>query len=220
MDKLDNKTNYEINDKINDKINHDTNYEINFANRSPKSHVNDLFVKRWSPRSFKKTKFSATTLSTIIDAARWSPSCFNEQPWLFVTATQVDKEDYSQFLNLLNDKNQTWAKNASVLGFIFARRNFSHNDKANDWSVFDCGSAWMAMTLQARMLGLYTHGMAGIEKQETYRTLNISENDYEIICGFALGVIDTPEKLSDEFQEKEVPSERKPLSKIWQQGSK
>ena len=37
-------------------------------------------------------------------------------------------------------------------------------------AAFDCGAAWMAMTMQARKYGLYTHGMAGIDREAVYQT--------------------------------------------------
>lgn len=194
----------------------ETNYDVDFSKRTPASGADDLFHRRWSPRSYKKVDIPQEILASIFDAARWSPSCFNEQPWLFVTSS--GEEDFDLFLNLLVEMNQQWAKNASLLGFIFARRNFSHDNSPDLWAPFDCGAAWMALTRQANMHGLYTHGMGGINKAATYEALNVSADEYEVICGFALGVIDRPEELPEEFATREFPSPRKELSEIWQQG--
>ena len=193
-----------------------TGYTVDFHNRKPVQGGSDLFYKRWSPRSFKKVEIPMELLEPIFDAARWAPSCFNEQPWKIVTSS--GESDFNLFLHLLTEKNQMWAKNASVLGFIFAKRTFSHNGKENRWAQFDCGSAWMSLTLQARLHGLYTHGMGGIKKEETYNALNVSKDEYEVVCGFALGVIDTPDKLPETFVENEIPSKRKPLHTIWHNG--
>ena len=96
------------------------NIKIDFKKRNPVDGVDEIFYKRWSPRSFKQTEIPENVLEIIFDAARWSPSCFNEQPWLFITST--GKDDFNMFLDLLVDKNQTWARNASLLGFIFSKR--------------------------------------------------------------------------------------------------
>lgn len=190
-----------------------TDYPVDFSDREPAPGVDQLFYQRWSPRAFKKTEIPAETLEAIFDAARWSPSCSNEQPWLFVTSSGAD--DFDTFLGLLMEKNQTWAKNASLIGFIFAKKLFTHNATTNRFATFDCGAAWMGLTLQAARFGLYTHGIGGIKRDAVSSTLNISKQDYDLVCGFALGAIDT---LDDDTRSREKPSLRKPLKQIWQPG--
>ena len=189
-------------------------YEADFFQRDPHANVIDLIYQRWSPRAFKKTQIDQETLASIFDAARWAPSCFNEQPWVFLTST---KQTFDQFLSLLVEGNQSWAKNAALLGFILTNKQFNHNGKNNSWATFDAGAAWMAMSLQASSMGLYTHGMGGIKKEQIYQTFNIDKDKLEVICGFALGEIDNPETLSDVLEQREQPSPRKPLAKIWKQ---
>ena len=75
------------------------------------------------------------------------------------------------------------------------------------------------MTTQANHFGLYTHAMAGVKFPEVYKQLEIPEEEFEVICGFAIGALDTPDQLpSEDFIEGEVPSGRKPLAEVWQQG--
>ncbi|MCF7794021.1 MAG: nitroreductase family protein [Candidatus Cloacimonetes bacterium] len=192
------------------------NYEIDYSNRKPGQDADELFYKRWSPRSFQKEELPCETIKTIIAAAHWTQSAFNEQPWRFLTST---KDTFDKFLNLLVERNQMWAKNASVLGFIIAKKHFSQNDKNNRWANFDSGAAWMGLTLQARKLGLYTHGMAGIKRDEVYSKFGIDKERYRVICAFALGIIDKPEKLEKSFQKDEKPSARKTLEEVWKIGS-
>lgn len=192
-----------------------TPYEVDYSQRDPADGVDEMFYHRWSPRAFKQVELPDAVLATIFDAPRWSPSSRNEQPWVFITASAEDKDAFATFVGLLIDDNQVWAKNASLLGFIVARRHFTHNGKPNASAQFDCGAAWMAMTLQARKFGLYTHGMGGIHRQDVYEKLNIPEADYEVICGFALGCVDVPGQLPDDIKSVELPSQRKPLNEIW-----
>lgn len=188
------------------------NYDIDFSNRKPAEKVDELFFQRWSPRSFQNKEIPKNIIKAVIDAARWSQSAFNEQPWRFLTST---KNSFNKFLNLLVESNQIWAKNSSLLGFIIAKKHFNYNSKPNRWANFDSGAAWMAMTLQARKFGLYTHGMAGIKKSEVYNTFGIDKEKFRVICAFALGIIDKPEKLEESFQKNEKPSSRKELKEIW-----
>jgi nitroreductase len=128
-------------------------------------------------------------------------------------------EEKEQYLNLLNDFNQSWAKTAPVIGFIFAKQHFSKNNNENHVADFDAGSAWMSMTLQARMHGLYTHGMAGIKYDMIADTLDVPD-DYKPIAGFALGYQGDSSQLPDDLQaQEEPPSDRKPLDEVWQRGT-
>ena len=194
----------------------ETGYEVDFSRRDPAVGTDELFYRRWSPRSFRKSEIPPEMLEAIFDAARWAPSCYNEQPWLIVTSS--GDGDMETFLDLLLDGNRAWAKNAGLIGFIFSKKRFTHNDKPNAWASFDCGAAWMSIALQASLFGLYAHGMAGIKKDEVCKKLDVAEEDYNVICGFALGVIDSPHKLDGDMAEREVPSQRNPLSKVWRQG--
>ncbi|MEE8060001.1 MAG: nitroreductase family protein [Pseudomonadales bacterium] len=180
------------------------NKNLNFSNRDAVSGVNKLFVQRWSPRKYLPVPVSEQDLETIFDAARWSPSCYNEQPWMFLTSTE---STHKQFVSLLVAGNQQWAKNASVIGFMVAATTFSRNGNENYHAAFDTGAAWMAINLQASMLGLYVHGMGGIEYDAIYEQLNINSETHQVMCGFALGKLDTSGN--------EEITARKPLADIW-----
>ena len=174
--------------------------------------IDPLFIRRWSPRAFDPSPIDDDILKSLFEAARWSMSCFNEQPWLFAYASQ--KKDLELYLSLLTEGNQKWAVGAPVLGFIFARRRFSHNDRPNAWAAFDSGAAWMAMTMQARMLGLYTHGMGGFHREKVHAALGVPEMDYEVMCAFALGRYGDRDSLPEDIRKKELPSDRRPLANM------
>lgn len=195
-------------------MNYPKPYAVNFDQRDPAPGVDPLFVERWSPRALRKADIPETDLRAIFDAARWSPSCYNEQPWRFVTSTPAS---FAVFLDLLVEANQAWARNAAVLGFLFADRKFARNGSANDLAVFDSGAAWMAMTLQARKLGLYTHGMAGIAWDRAHAALGMDPERYALCAGFAIGVLDRPDALPEPARAMEQPSPRRPLAEIWRQ---
>lgn len=192
-------------------------YEPDFSQRDPVNGVAEEIFQRWSPRSMKKIEIPPEILTVVIDAARWAPSCFNEQPWLIMTSSTP--EEFDLYHSLLVERNQQWAGNASVLGFFLCRRKFAGRAQENRWARFDTGAAWMNLTMQANRFGLYTHAMAGVNFPEVYKELEVPEEEFEVICGFALGAIDTPEQLpSEDFIEKESPSGRKPLAAVWLRG--
>ncbi|MGK0373650.1 MAG: nitroreductase [Arenicella sp.] len=185
---------------------------INFHARDTSTGIDPLFIQRWSPRAFQKSSIDDSTMQRIMDAARWSPSCFNAQPWRFYTSTDNTFDD---FLNLLVEANQSWAKDNAVIGFLVAEKNFEHNGKVNEHARFDSGAAWMAMTLQARMEGLYTHGMGGIKADEAAKYLNIDTDTADVVMGFTIGKLADLSLLNDEQRENETPNSRKDLSEIW-----
>lgn len=190
-------------------------YAPDFGTRDPLTGVAEDFPTRWSPRSFVRTAIPAEDLKVIFDAARWAPSAYNEQPWNILTSTD---ETFETFLGLLVEGNRKWAVNASLIGFMVARRNFTQSGKPNPTAVYDCGSAWMSLTLQARKLGLYTHGMSGIRKEAIYDAFGIDRNEFEVVAGFTIGVLDVRENLGKPYVDWESPSPRKPLNEIWKQG--
>ena len=186
--------------------------QIDFSERQTKVDVDPIFVERWSPRAFQQYQIDDATLLRIMEAARWSPSCFNAQPWRLYTSTPAT---FDAYLNLLVEGNQDWAKDTSVIGFMVAERHFEHNGKPNAYAQFDCGAAWMALTLQARKEGLYTHGMGGILKPEVTDYLKLDPAQQEVVMGFTIGKLADLSSLSDEKRSQEVPNSRKSLDEIW-----
>jgi nitroreductase len=64
----------------------------------------------------------------LLEAARWGPSNFNNQPWRFVYAKRKTTH-FPKLLDLLHPKNQLWAKDASILMFMLT--NKYNNYKGN-----------------------------------------------------------------------------------------
>ncbi len=171
--------------------------ELSFENsRVIEADLDPQFPDRWSPRSFSSEAVSDADLRTLFEAARWAPSCFNEQPWVFAYATDGEMRD--AFNATLADGN-SWAKKAPVLLFVCARRTFSKNGKENRWHRFDTGAAWMALALQARKLGLHTHPMAGFDAEKAAKVIGASDA-VDVIAAVALGHRAPASALEDEGQ--------------------
>lgn len=182
--------------------------------RTPEAPIDEQFLSRWSPRAFKSDPLTEEQVASLFEAARWAPSCYNEQPWLFVYATRQNMVDHDRMASLLVDGNQTWAEKAPVLGIVFARRRFARNDKSNRWAAFDSGAASISLTLQANKMGLVTHLMGGIHEDRCYETLEVSSHDYEAMAGFAVGYQGVAADLPESLREREAPSGRKPLREV------
>jgi len=186
-------------------------------NRIPEKNIDEIFYKRWSPRAFLDEKVDRETLLTLFEAAKWTPSAYNEQPWMYLYATKED--DLEIFRSILVEQNQVWANKAPVLAFVFAKRNFELNGKPNNWAVFDTGASWMALALQAARLGLITHGMAGFDENAAYEKLNVNPDEYKAVAAIAIGYMGDKSELAPELQEREELSNRKPLAEVAHEGA-
>ena len=76
--------------------------------------VEDLFLRRWSPRALADKAVSTEDLKKIFEAARWAASSYNEQPWRFFLGRRGDAT-YQKIFDVLVEFNQGWAKSAPVL---------------------------------------------------------------------------------------------------------
>lgn len=184
--------------------------------RVPAADVDSQFLDRWSPRAFVDVPLSERQLVALFEAARWAPSCYNEQPWLFLYA--VTPEDRARFAEALLPANQGWALRAPLLLFVLCRRHFSHNGQENRHAPFDAGAAWMALALQARKLGLYAHAMAGFSRQKAFEILGAPAEQYDIMAAVAVGYRAGAEILPDDVAAREQPNGRKPPGEVAREG--
>ncbi len=176
--------------------------------------VHDIFHARWSPRAFSDRPVSDEDLKTILEAARWAASSYNEQPWRFIVARKSDRERYDRILDVLVPYNQRWAYLAPVLMITVAKNTFSHNGEPNRHARHDTGAALAHIMLQATALGLHAHGMAGFDAEKARRQLGIPD-DYEPVAAVALGYLGPIERLPESFHQAELaPRKRKPLAEL------
>jgi len=150
------------------------------------SLLNELIARRWSPRAFSNRPIDPVTLGSLFEAARWSASCFNEQPWRFVVATKAHPEQFERVLATLMPKNQDWAKTAWALGFSAGKKTFTHNGAPNRFGIHDAGAALANLMLQAASVGLHVHGMGGFDAAKARADFGVPE-DFEMGAAFAIG---------------------------------
>ena len=76
--------------------------------------INEYAQKRWSPRVFLDTPVQQEKLVSLFEAARWSASSMNEQPWRFILGIKPDKS-WNNIFETLVPGNQVWAHTAPAL---------------------------------------------------------------------------------------------------------
>jgi len=173
--------------------------------------VLEILRKRWSPRAFSNRTIEKADILSLFEAARWAPSCFNDQPWQFIIAKQDDEESFHRMLDCLVEKNQVWAKNSYLLVLAVARITFRTRGSVNRHSLHDMGLAIQNLMLQATSLGLYTHAMAGFSVEKARETYEIPD-DFQPITAIAVGYPGDPECLSPELIKMEFAErERYPI---------
>lgn len=191
--------------------------EIYNPHPAPTDHtIHALLGARYSPRAISDRAVEVEKLRSVLEAARWAPSSFNEQPWSFLVARQEDAEAYEKMAGCLVEANRAWAGKAPVLMIAVGTKQFKRNGMPNRHYGHDTGMALMSMCLQATALGLVTHMMAGFDGQKAKLTYKIPEGS-EALTAVALGYPGTAADvgaLPDELRAMEGGRARKGLESI------
>lgn len=179
--------------------------------------IETLFLRRWSPRAMSGEPIGRDELMTLLEAARWAPSTYNEQEWRYLYAAK-DSQHWQTFLNLLVEQNQVWCKSAAVLMVVLSHKVMSRNNKPNPVHSFDTGASFENLALQGAAMDLVIHGMAGFDRDRARADLQIPD-DYDVEAMVAIGRPGDPDDLPEQLREREVPSGRKPIAKIACEGT-
>ncbi len=184
--------------------------------RSLEAAAKPIFAARWSRRAFSPQPVSAEDLAASFEAARWAASCYNDQPWHFRYARREGAR-HAEVASVLVEGNRVWAEAAPVLGVVFTRRTLSKTGAENAWSRFDAGAASAQFALQASLLGLSVHFMAGFDPDRAYQVFGLDPAEWDAIAAFALGHPGETSDLTEALAQREQPSGRKPLAEVAQE---
>lgn len=181
----------------------------------PDHPIHDLIARRWSPRAFADRLVEPDKIKRLFEAARWSASSFNEQPWRFIVAARDQPEAFERVLSCLTQGNQAWAGSAPLLILTVAKKTFSKNGKPNRVHVHDIGLTMATLATQAMDMGLSVHQMAGVELDKVRETFNVPD-DFDPVTAAAVGYAGDAVQLPEEWmrESETAPRTRKPLSEI------
>lgn len=171
-------------------------------------------AERWSPRAIDPNlRITREQLLSLLEAARWAPSCFGEEPWRYlIWDRSADAESWRRALECLTPKNQAWAKNAPLLFLSLADPTFAKNQKRNRWAQHDVGAASENLCVQAIALGLVAHQMGGFDEEKIKTEFGIPP-ELTALAVIAVGHPGDPALLDEEQRAKELgPRRRKPLA--------
>ncbi|MDQ2800510.1 MAG: nitroreductase family protein [Armatimonadota bacterium] len=172
-----------------------------------------LLHNRRSVRAFSDRPVEPEKLRQALEAARWASSSLNEQPWRWIVAAKEDAAAYERLLGCLLPGNAKWAGAAPVLLLAVARQNFD-SGKENRHAAHDVGQALATLSLEAVLLGLETHQMAGFDVDKARQEFGIPD-EFVPMTMMALGYAGDPESLPDDLKARELtPRTRKPLAQL------
>ena len=193
----------------------------NANSRTADHEIDEIFLERWSPRAFTGEEIPEADLFSMFEAARWAPSSYNSQPWIFIYARRSSPH-WGKLLGLLNEFNQSWAQRAGAITIVASNSVMlpPGADKAvpSHSHSFDAGAAWGTLALQGAMLGWYAHGMVGFDISRAFAELDLPEG-YRVEAAIAVGRLGDKSILPEAMQKREMPSPRKPITDFAFEGS-
>jgi nitroreductase len=176
--------------------------------------IESLLLGRWSPYGFADADVSTEDLLGILEAARWAPSSYNEQPWRYILALRSDSAAFEKLLSCLVEGNQVWAKYAPVLLIGVAMLKFSRNGKPNKAAAHDLGLAAGNMCAEATARGLFVHQMIGIVPERVRELYGVPEGA-EPLTAMAIGHLGDGSDLPEAIQERDRgPRARRPVTEF------
>jgi len=170
-------------------------------------------AERWSPRSFDPTaEIDETKLTAALEAARWSPSASNTQPWRFIVGRRGSATFDAIVSNLLGF-NQVWAGSASALVVALAEVTDAEGNPRR-FATYDLGQAVAHLTIQAHHDGLHAHQMGGIDVDGMRAAFGIDDR-FLPFSVTALGTVAEADALPERLRERELaPRTRHALEHI------
>ena len=173
--------------------------------------VHDLIMQRRSLRAIDPyRKVEKHLIIQMLEAARWAPSCSNNQPWRFV----VPEDDLLEKVKDCLTKGNAWALNASHIIVVASKPEFDCQIRGRDYYTLGIGLAVENLLLQGTALNLVVHPIAGFDESRLKDVLGLP-GDFMLHVCIPIGYpdhIDDLEKWTTE-QEKGVRL-RKSLDEI------
>jgi len=183
--------------------------------------IHELIARRWSGRAFAPDRRVADgDILALLEAARWAPSCYGDQPWRYIVCNKyTNMEAWQNAAACMSAGNQSWARHAPLLILVVADNFMARDGRANRWGQYDTGAASMSLCLQATDLGLMTHQMGGFDANSARKLFCIPVQCTPmsvLAVGYALPESD----IAPELKERELRARvRSPLTEHFYDGA-
>jgi nitroreductase len=136
--------------------------------------LTDALPDRWSPTTWDGTHVIAEAdVERLVEAARWSPSAGNSQPWSFVTARR-DDDLHQRLVPLLAASSRRWAPQAALLVVNVCHRYVEGTDwDFSEFAEYDLGQSVAYLTLQALSMDLAARQFRAFDRERVQRELGL-----------------------------------------------
>lgn len=179
--------------------------------------IDATIANRWSGRAYDAAKpVTHEQVIALLEAARWAPSCFGDEPWRFIVWNKAaNPKAWQQAFDCLVPGNQAWVANAPLLVLVCADTLFGHNQQPNRFAQYDTGAAAENLCLQASSMGMMAHQMGGFDANLAREKFNIPAQ-YTVMAMISVGYPAEIATLSgDALVRETAPRSRKPLSALF-----
>ncbi len=179
--------------------------------------IDTTIASRWSGRAYDAAKpVPQEQVIALLEAARWAPSCFGDEPWRFIVWNKASNpQGWQQAFDCLVPGNQAWVVNAPLLVLVCADTLFGHNQQPNRFAQYDTGAAAENLCLQAASMGMMAHQMGGFDANLAREKFNIPAQ-YTVMAMISVGYPAEIATLSgDALVRETAPRSRKPLSALF-----
>lgn len=180
--------------------------------------IHPLLRDRWSTRLYDPAhELADADLVRLLEAARWSPSAGNSQPWAFLLARRGDAA-HEQFVTTLSRGNRSWVPAASAV-LVSLHRIGDDEDPSmtySDYAAYDLGQAVAHLTVQAQSMGLAVHQFAGFNHDDVAMLFKVPPA-WKVTTGIAIGVWADPAVVEPDeglLEREQRPRVRKELGEF------
>lgn len=175
--------------------------------------IHPLLAERWSGRAFSARDVSRDEVHMLLEAARWSPSSANEQPWRLVVVRR-EEPTHAAVVASLTGSNVHWAGRAPILLVMAASTTMEKSGKPNRYAWHDVGVATGMLVVQATALGLATHILAGWAPEALRAAVAIPAG-FDPVTVIAIGHRAEADTLPEDLRVRELaPRTRRPLDEV------
>ncbi len=158
--------------------------------------VISLLRARRSSRAIRSKALPESIVEELIEAARMTPSCYNNQPWRFLFLESA--EGLEKGIEALAPGNAEWAKHAPLLIIGYSREEDDCViEDGRAYHQFDLGMASMNMMLAATHHDLTARPMAGFDPVKICESFGLRDEDEPFVV-IAVGEVDDDESMVPE----------------------